>query len=356
MIRANTKGWIGVDLGTHAVKLAQVERRGTRLRLLGALVVRRTSPWTGGDSDDLEVPASSDEIRAALSLCKGFSGSSAAAVLPMNVCDVRECKVSGKEGSESRLLVRRELDTVYGDTKATREFDFCTVDEQQESKADSKAIVFSVKHDWAFRVASDLSESGLYGQVLDGLPWSIARAVAMANAGKGPHTVAALDWGCGRATFCIVKGGVPRYVRCLRDGEFASVLDAVGSALAIQPEEAQKVLADHGLKDRNAGGVDPLQSVIEDVAAEPLWTLMNELERTLTFLRQQRRQLVPDRLLLFGGGAAIKNVDQFISEKSGMPVANWSLPIQGPDGSGRKPPWALLGPAIALSSLAWARS
>ena len=65
MILSRTKGWIGVDLGTHTVKLAQVERRGGGVQLVDALILRRQDPWNADDDTGV---SSADEIRAALSL------------------------------------------------------------------------------------------------------------------------------------------------------------------------------------------------------------------------------------------------------------------------------------------------
>ena len=42
-------GWIGVDVGTHTVKLAQVVREGASVRLLHAAVIQRPTSWAGDD-------------------------------------------------------------------------------------------------------------------------------------------------------------------------------------------------------------------------------------------------------------------------------------------------------------------
>ena len=52
-------GWIGVDVGTHTVKLAQVARDGADVRLHRAAVIQRPSAWNGADSLALEQPAPS---------------------------------------------------------------------------------------------------------------------------------------------------------------------------------------------------------------------------------------------------------------------------------------------------------
>ena len=47
--------------------------------------------------------------------------------------------------------------------------------------------------------------------------------------------------------------------------------------------------------------------MIYDLAAEPIASLLNELEKTFVYLRRQGPNLMPERILLFGGGATINN-------------------------------------------------
>ena len=109
-----------------------------------------------------------------------------------------------------------------------------------------------------------------------------------------------------------------------------------------------------GLPNRDQGACEELQSVIEEVTAQPMNRFVDELNRTLTFLRQQRRALAPEKLVLFGCGATVGNISQFLCDKLDLPVEPWRL--EGAEtlgNAGHAVPLPLLGPAIALSSLAW---
>ena len=354
MIGARRKGWIGIDVGTQSVKLVQAERQGGQIELTEALIVRRTEAWPDAVHDASPAIESSEEIRAGLALGSEFSGRAAAIALPMSLCDVRTCSIPEGREQEIRANVAKELASVLGDVEATREFDYWAAETPGDRNPSAEnALAASISCEWAQQVARDMSASGLVGKVLDVLPTALARAVELGSPGASRAPVGAIDWGFRRATLCAVLHGRPRFVRCLRDSGFSNIISALTKALSISSEEAQKLLTDRGLPSRDGGAVDELQSVIEDVITEPMNVFVEELARTIGFLRQQRRELVPTKFVLFGGGAAIQNVAPYLAERLDLPTETWTL--NGRPTTHNRVPIQLLGPAIALSSLAWSK-
>lgn len=351
MIGAKNKGWIGVDIGSHSVKLVQVERSGSRIQLSEGLVIRRREAWDDSTSVTSPLADSGEEMRAGLALGQAFSGTTAAAMLTMGLCDIRALNVPDGNSIERRDLVAEELTTLTGSSIEDREFDFWPIEVGGDGSASPENVLaVSISRDWSHQVAKDLSEAKLVGQVLDVLPLALARAVEIGAPGSSRRPIAAVDWGYRRATICIVLDGHPVFVRCLRDSGFAAVISALSKSLSITSEEAQKLLTDHGLPNGAESDGDELQAVIAEVAAQPLMNFAEEVERTVTFLRQQRRQLVPEKIVLFGGGAAVRNIAPFLSQKVEACFVPWSLEGQT---SSRAGPLPLLGPAVALSALAW---
>ncbi|MEX0818120.1 MAG: pilus assembly protein PilM [Pirellulaceae bacterium] len=358
MIFSRTQGWIGVDIGTHSVKLAQVERRGSRVQLVEALSIPRQQPWPENDDAMADI-SSSQEIQAAISLGTRFRGRAAAVTLPMAVCDVRTCHVVGDTDSERRSAVSRELELAHAEaagphTPTTREFDHWSVETPaDQGLATDNTIALSVPSSWASRVARDMREAGLIGHVLDGLPLAMARAIALSMP-SASQPIAAIDWGHHRATLCLVVDGRPLFVRGLRGGGFQSVTTALCKSLDVTADEAQKLLYVHGLPNRTRGAVTDVQSVVEEVAREPLDRLVEELGRTTSYLSQQRRRIAPAKIVLMGGGAAVKNMAGYLDDRTELPVETWHF--DGAASTALHDRWLsieMFGPAIALSSLAW---
>ena len=360
MTPARRKGWIGVDIGTRTVKLAQVERLGAELRLCEAVVIQRRVPIGANDGEEPLPVTSEDEIRTALSLGKRFSGRRAACILSMCSCDLRALDVPLGNEAQQRLEIAGQLNSMSTSGNSDREFDFWqTHVPGEEPQPDFENVaVLSVSQHWVAQVADDLSKVGLRCEALDGLPLALARAIQMTSASSSREPVAVVDWGFARATFCVVINGRPMFVRCLHGCGLSLVTQSLCDALGVSLDEAQRLLARHGLPDspRSEGTRDELQVVTGDVATRPLGAIVHELNRTLSFLKGQRPALLPIRIWLFGGGATVKNITGFLGTRIGVPVDVWRLANAGiQKQTATEYPSGILAPAIAASSLAWVK-
>ncbi len=357
MFAGRSKGWIGIDLGTRAIKLAQVERVGAQFRLASARVIRRGPAAGDNGSPDAAVAWWGDVCRRE-TLREGFSGRRAACVLSASETDLRAVHIPEGVEAERHAMIASELETIYTGNAAARVFDYWETHPQSSAGQSNleSVTVLSVAEDEAVDVATGLSRSGFHCEALDGLPLALARAVQLASAVPCETPIAALDWGSTSATFCIVRDGGAVFTRHLRDCGFAALPAAVAEALTLSVDDAEQLLATHGLCDptRRDDALFDVQEILSDISSEPLSTIVAQLDKTLAYPELHRSGLVPERIWLFGGGATVRNVSAVLSERIGLPVQAWTLPQSGAgEGIGPSPPLPLLGPAIALSAMAW---
>lgn len=356
------KGWIGIELGARAIKMAQVEKLGSRLSIRRGIVFRHGHPFrsSGGNlAQDFEWP--SEEIRSALSWYGGFQGRRAACVLSMRATDFRAMNIPAGTDQERRSMIAHKLAAIHGDDGG-REFDFWETDFAGEAAAssDQNVAVISVPSDLATRVAQNISGAGLKCEVLDGTPLALARAIEMVPAGQRSDPAAIVDWGFAGATFSVVSGGRPLFTRYLRDCGVGALADALSKSLALSLDEAEELLTKHGLPHPTVarGREAELQEAIADTGSGRLADMAEQLNKTISYLNVHRTKLVPAKIWLFGGGATIKNAAQFLTTKVGVPTVVWRLPEQPPassdgDNASRAVPTEMLGAAVALSALAW---
>jgi Tfp pilus assembly PilM family ATPase len=356
-------GWIGVDVGTSTIKLAQVERAGGQWRLACSLIVSM------GDDPD-SAPSSAGDgsfarpLSAALQESVGFRGRRAALALPLSAMELRTVQLPSGTDDELRTMIDQELSLAVGDSPADRLFDFWDTGLRRNSEkvAMRDLAVLSISPRSAEHAAEELLALGLKCQVFDGVPFALARAVAMDSASGGRAPVVALDWGFTSVTFVVAVDGQPSFVRSFRDCGVGRVVRSLCNEFGLTVPECGQLLSRYGIPhpETDDWGTG-LQRMIYDLTAEPIASLLNELEKTFSYLRRQGPGLMPERILLFGGGSTINNCASLLSSRIGIPMQRWQPALLAGE-----PAWlgreidhshcarnALFGPAAALSALAF---
>jgi type IV pilus assembly protein PilM len=375
-------GWIGVDVGTHTVKLAQAVREGAEVRLHRAAVIQRPTAWSGDDALGLEQPITSQpEIRAALE-CGGFVGRDAVCTLPMNVCQLRSLSVPPGTDRERRTIIADELAEDWAELRQPMEFDFWELDSTRgEKRTDgSNVSVLAASRLWVDQLWRDCRKNALDCWALDGTPLAMARAVALAGGLAGGRRVLAVDWGYSNTTLCVVGDERPLYSRRIHDCAFGLVLEAIMRAFDVTLDEAQHLAETQGLAAEGAepgatvvrGSPDPapsstvgrpattstadptIQAAIADAADAPIQELTRQIKRTLEFTEAQRRQLQPAAVWLLGGGGSMRNVGPYLEQVLELPVHPWTLPAaEAPIACAAGSRAAVFGGAVALSASVW---
>ncbi len=358
MFSSQQFGWIGVDVGTHTVKLAQSVRDGAGVRLHRAAVIQRPVSWTGDDSLGLEQPVTSHpEIRAALE-CGEFEGRNAICSLPMNVCQLRSLNVPPGTELERRTIIADELAEDWVELRSPMEFDFWETEPAKTEKGtDSFNVnVVATSRQWISQVWRDCQRSGLDCWAIDGVPLMMARSVGLVGGFSGGRRALAVDWGYSNTTLCIAGDDRALYSRRVHECAFGRVLETIMDAFNVSLDEAQFLAESEGLvaADDGAPGDQQMAQAITAGAAGTLDELARQIGRTLQFTEMQRRHLQPAAIWLMGGGASMKNAGPFLTKALSLPVHIWNLesgtePIACAAGNRA----AVFGGAAALSALAW---
>ncbi len=363
MILSNNLGWIGVDLGTHTVKLAQAVRTPQGVRLRHSAVIERPSPWSESDRLARDEPDPSwPEILAALD-CGGFRGRSAACLLPMNVCELRGLKVPQGDEHERRAMIASELADDEAEHSVPTEFDYWELGGEKgiETPDGFNVNVMSVTRPWIDQLAADCQRVRLDCWAVDGTPLAMARAVGLVAGSHSGDRAVAVDWGCSNTTLAVVGRGRLLYSRRLHDCCFRNCLVAIEESLGVTRDHAQHLVDVHGVVvpgaeagPAAAGDHHKIQTAITDAIADVMASLAEQIERTLRFLESQRRHQHPASLWLMGGGASVRNIGPHLSALLRLPVSIWGVPTNRElAGATPSPQTALFGPALALSALAW---
>jgi hypothetical protein len=347
MISARKHGWVGFDLGAASVKVAQLVRKDGGYQISSAAIVSRSEPWKASGLSDDRPLSSADELATAASLCEHLGGASAAALFPAAMCDIVAIDApAAKRSGPGDLLRAVEAETQR--PMRDRLFDTWPTAVQP-----GKLNVVTSPRGWSDQICSDVSRGRWNCQLIDCLPWALARAAVMAAPGNQERLLGVLDWGYGKATMCLVNQGAPALVRTLRESPFENALGLTAQTLRLDERDAAVLLRKHGLYDDRGPASGRGASVIEEVLREPLGRLVQEIRRTLGYWQGLLRGKTPETIYLFGGGGTVSGVDRYLSEALGLPVENWRLPLAAGVDAETLPPVCLLGAAAGLSAAAW---
>ncbi len=345
-------GWIGIDIGSASIKAVQLEQVDGGVRIANSTLIPHTAEeLVSGDGVVRRA------FRKQLVRGSGFRGRDAAASLPMSLTELRSFNLPPAEDDELEALLLQELEG-EGDI----EFDFWKNETSgRTANGASQVSVLSMGQERANIAAGEFINAGLRCHVMDGIHFAIARAVQLANPGDD-SPIAAVDWGHSTGTFILVRNGRPIFTRLLRDCSYHKLVATGHRQLGAESLEFENMLQRHGCRhllklksdedDQSLLADDNEQVAVGQQLMQPLRLLIDELGRTLSYLRMQMADRYPKQMMLFGAGATIAELGPFLSEQLNFPCDPWSLPRRRPDDS---QPDALFGAAAALSALAWER-
>ena len=341
------RGWIGIDIGTHAIKIAQIERTADKYRI--------TAQWilSGQGNTDLNGEQGLEKelchrLSAIKKLRRLFTGRSCASVLPMSLVDVRSFEIPNGDANEQYQMIAEELAADLEQERSEFTFGYWKTTDQPGQNGNLDQIsVIAVPRKIATAVASGLLKVGMECQMLNGMPCAIARAVEMAGNIDPELATLAVDVGYSSPTLVLVHQGRPVFSRVLRGGSLQSLMQPLQQELLLSAEECQQLLFRFGIPIPGQATNVAAQKTLQLIAS-PLQELVSEIELTMHYIQQQFPALKPSEMQLLGGGAQIKNLSEYLQHKLQVPTKFWSLEENPSDSS-----TAMYGVAAALSSLAW---
>jgi type IV pilus assembly protein PilM len=345
-----TYGLIGVDLGSHAIKLAQLERAASGLRLVNARTIIRPQRALEDQGDTMSWW---EESLAAERLDAQFVGQAAACTASAPSAELVLLAIPDGSRSQQRTMLEGELAAQLAGALEDYTIDFWRVSDATSTAAADNVAAATLAVDDGERIAHALASAGLICKCIEPKPLAIARAQKL-SAPDANEPVAVLDWGYEQACLSIVVRGRPRFFRNLRDCGFKRLLSAFMQALELSQGDAQALLSTVGLDGPLPpdAKLAPAREAIENVSVRPLQGLAIELTKTLNYIAEHRPQLKSHELVLCGGGAIVRNIASRLEERLGRTVRAWRFDALAEVGlpSMHAPAFAS---ALSLSSLKW---
>lgn len=337
-------GWLGIDLGRQSIKIAQVQRRpdGT-WHLLRA----RAFDVTPGASPLDRLPAA---ISQTLDRRRRWFGVPTACVLSASATPLQCIDLPTGDTAEQITTLARELQTAAPLLETA--FTYWPATWMPASSQSVPHQAACLGHRQSTEIAEQLQSVGLRTEVLDLLPYCLARAVDMRESDPN-QTFAAIDLGMTDPTLTVIRGGQPFYTRSLKQCGLQGLIDSLSQRLGIEPEDAGRLLTrQHEASERQQTWSESLRETIKELTATGTQRLVDEIVRSMDYLRSENESFIPGQVYLFGGGSLISHIEPLIREAIQIPTQRWTLGAD--DGASNRRATSvdsLFGPAIALSAI-----
>ena len=346
------KRWVGLDLGTQSIKVVELERTASGVRLVKSLIQELPTAQAGQPVDR------AGWLQSAL---KEFDA------------DQVHVSVSGSEVAIRRvhmpLMAKHELlEAVKWQVKDQLPFPVqeavfdCSIIGEVWDKDIKKqdVLVAAASRPFVRELIALVERSG--ARVASLVPAHLAAwrcAVQLVpEAMKG--SVAVIEVGAADTKVTIGKDGQIRLVRDLAVGS-ASVTDAL---VGVVPSEKGEITIDpskaEALKRRYGVLTDDAEGATEEgvplfhlsfLMRPVLESLLTELSRVANFYKVQMEEAGVSRALLCGGGASLKQLQPFLSEGLGVTMEVLNPLIRIPDRAQPSDPTQVAegGPRLAVA-------
>src|SRR5579859_831079 len=309
-------GAIGVDIGSAAIKIVELSGDGQTAEGAGTARAAASAPTPAGKLEEGRITDAQAVGQTLRELVQGAGVRTRRAVAAVNgqVALMREVRMPQLPLDEIRQAARFEVERYLPYPIAEVTFDTVVLGESKENGSNRvDVLVVAARTDVLRQHAAVLQAAGLEPVVVEVEPLAVVRAVA--SGATSDQVTACIHLGSSVTMILVAEGQVPRVIRTVAFGT-TQLLEAAASHLGASGD-APDVLHARLAAAVNGDGAPGLREAIDD----SLSSLVTEIRRSLEYYGGRYRAVVPDRVVVTGGGAALPGVAASLTGALDMLVA-----------------------------------
>lgn len=323
-----TKNFIGIDIGTHSLKIAECQRVGEKVSLLNYEIIRL--PEGLGESQSLNPQETSIFIRDTLKRMRIRTSDTVSEVTgPWTVA--RHLFMTDLADDEMREAIRwgSKADFPFALDEAIIDFYKLEVLEKAEGESEAEIICAVATREVIEGQVALLKEAGLKPLFLSIPSFSLMQAYRITQPAPWSETAVIIDLGNRSTQIIVLKEGKLKFSReiAVAGDVFTQSLTGVyetnGEREEIDEEVAERIKIKVGLSEK--AGSDPIiEGVPWDQVQKRLGSVMDrlllEVERSLNYYKNQFNDYELKRVFLTGGGSLLKGLPEALEKNLEIPV------------------------------------
>jgi len=306
---------VGLDLGSHSVKLVEIEhsKRGPILKNFG-MVGLPPDAIVEGSIKEIEVVASA--IKNLYKNLKVKNKKVATSISGYSVI-VKKIDLLPKESADFEATIQEKAEQYipFDINDVNLDYDLLTSEVGSEegggSSRPKELMVVAAKKDVVDEYVGLLQLAGLRPMVLDVDAFALQNAFEISSPEqKGCYAL--INIGAEELGINAVKDGIPMFTRDSSYGG-AQITDAIMKELKVSYEEAEKI---------KLGGtkVEREKAILEEIFTSVVSSWVQEIKRALDFLATTYPDESIDRVFLSGGSCRIPGFQKYLEIETGIPV------------------------------------
>ncbi len=335
-LKHKSKGLLGLDIGTSAVKAVELARHDQEIRLKRAQMAA-INPELVADG----AIADSAGLAAALSGLLGASAKrqrTAAAVSGHSVF-VRPIVMPAMSDAELATAIQTEAVQHVPFPIEEVQLDYQVLDFREGGQME--VLLVAAKKEKIANTTEALTRAGLQPTIMDHDPLALANCYEY-NYQPTPETAAALlHVGASQTHFNVMRGAVPCFTRDISAGG-NQYTDALQKEFSLTFEEAEAVKLGRSSSVSESKRLEVMQTITE--------MLRRELRKMLDFFRTENGRIAIGQLYLSGGGARVAGLEEMLQQEMSVPV-EWLDPFRRIRAEGELPAGNLqqIAPRMAVA-------
>jgi type IV pilus assembly protein PilM len=310
---------IGVDVGAHAVKLLQLQRRGSALRIVDA-----QCELLGDEAPAVDQPGYHEAVGAAAHRAYergAFKGRHIVSCLPSNLMNYRNVRLPPMPKAEMDEAVRWEAadrERAVGEPVLNDYFLSGAV--RQGDDAKQEVILMTAAVSQAEAHVEALAAAGLVPVAVDAQPAALSRCLGTRRAGPdvdAEQSRLIVEIGGGSTQVLIDRGDQVLFVKQINIG--GKLIDERAAAALGRPVEEVRQLR-REIHTVNAADLADPPTVLRDAFGPTVLELGREVQLCLRYFTVTFKHARPTQLMLLGGEAAQPWLSPMLSEAVGLPT------------------------------------
>jgi len=298
---------IGLDIGSHAVKVCELKPAGDSFKLVN--LGSANLPPNCIEDGVLQNPEAVGKVISTLSKNLGLKGKKVAIsisgysviVKKINLMAMEEKELASHIQAEAEQYIPFDIEEVY--------LDFQDLKTNTEEDERTDIMLVAAKKEVVDGYLEMLNDIGLNPVVVDVDAFALENAYG-ANFGGLDENVALVDIGASKMNINIVAKGTSVLARDIVLGS-RLLTETIQNHFGISLDEAENL---------KIGGTDPgeRKGQLEEIFVNTCTQWVTEVKRALDFYYSNYPEEILSKLVISGGGAKVKGLAKLFTEETGI--------------------------------------